>query len=68
MIPSELVMQVVFEGGYKEALAHVRKEANENAAMQLGSIMSQDPDGEMGQDVPYDKEKVPNIDDSRAYL
>ena len=40
IIPGHRVMEIVFDGGYKSALAAVRQEANENAAMQMGAIVS----------------------------
>lgn len=40
IIPGNRIMEIVFDGGYKQALADVRQEANENAAMRLGSIVA----------------------------
>jgi len=39
IIPGYRVMEIVFDGGYTQALADVRREANENAAAQLGAIV-----------------------------
>lgn len=40
IIPGNRVMEIVFDGGYKQALADVRQEANEDVAMRLGAVVS----------------------------
>ena len=44
IIPGNRVMEIVFDGGYQKALADVRQEVNENAAMRLGSIVAPQPE------------------------
>jgi hypothetical protein len=70
MIPGDSVVHIYFDGGYKSALARVRQEANENLAAQMGSLMPQDPDEDIGDNVPYDAEKVPKLkeDDQRDFM
>ena len=59
MIPTDTVMQIYFDSGYKSALAKVRQEANENAAIQLQNLIPPE-EGEMPYSAP---DKPPSLYD-----
>jgi hypothetical protein len=69
MIPTDSVVQIYFDSGYHGLLARNRKESNENLAAQMGGLVAptNDPDEEMGDNVPYDAEKVPKLYDERDF-
>lgn len=58
-IPAEQIYQVYWDGGYKEALEMVRTEANQNAAIQLKSLVPDEEEGSM----PYPH----NFSDTQLY-
>jgi hypothetical protein len=71
MIPTDAVVHIYFDSGYHGLLARNRKESNENLAAQMGGLVPQpqDPDEDVGENVPYDAEKVPKlrIEDERDF-